>query len=385
MYKFPENFLWGAATSAHQVEGNNKNDWTEWESSPERVADLVGRGLNPGDYISGEACDHYRRFKSDFDIAKELGHNAHRFSIEWSRIEPEEGKFNEREIEHYREVIKALCERGIEPFVTLWHWTFPVWIAKRGGWESPQCLNYFLRFCERVIREFRNDVRYWVVLNEPEYWLGHAYFTKRFPAPRHVSAFSVYRALARTHQTVYRALKNIDASLTVGIVESTGWIRPAPLRWLLHDFRNFSFPWLVRGSFDFFGLNYYRSAPLIGGTRGETSDIGWEIYPEGLYHMVCGAYRRFQKPVIITENGIADASDTKREAYIRSHVLAIGKAISEGADVRGYFHWSLLDNFEWDSGFGPRFGLIEVDYKTQERKIRSSAWEYKRIIKANAI
>ncbi len=136
--EFPKNFYWGAATSSHQVEGNNRNDWSEWEKSGDRIKDLEKRGLikkyGLENYISGQACDHYNRFREDFDIAKSLGHNAHRFSIEWSRVEPEEGKFDEKEIEHYRQVILALKERGIEPFVTLWHWTVPVWFAQKGGW-----------------------------------------------------------------------------------------------------------------------------------------------------------------------------------------------------------------------------------------------------------
>lgn len=381
--KFPKGFLWGAATSAHQVEGGNKNDWTEWESSPARIADLVTRGLNPGDYVSGEACDHYRRFKGDFDIAKELGHNAHRFSIEWSRIEPEEGKFDEREIEHYREVVKALRERGIEPFVTLWHWTLPLWVRDRGGWRSPDTAARFALYCKRVAEEFRQDIKFWAVLNEPQFWLWHAYLRGDFPPHKRnfVVAARVYRHLVRAHKLAYRALKTVNQDFSIGVVESTGWFEPSIARFFAQGIRNFLFPSLVRGHFDFFGLNYYRRETLFGKHAADNvSDIGWDIYPDGFYAVTKECYRRFGKPIIVTENGIADANDMKRAAYIRDHILAMKKAMREGADVRGYFHWSLLDNFEWESGFGPRFGLVGVDYKTQERKIRSSAWEYKKII-----
>jgi len=386
-FQFPKNFLWGAATSSHQVEGGNHNDWSEWEKSSERVANLKKRGLNPEEFISGRACDHYNRFCEDFDIAKSLGHNAHRFSIEWSRIEPEEGRFDEKEIEHYREVIKALRERGMEPFVTLWHWTIPVWVRDQGGWGNKKTILDFLKYCERMGTVFKDGVKYWIVLNEPEYWFGNAFGSEKFPVSQTglISGLKTYWHLVLAHKLVYRRLKAINSSFFVGVVESTGWIAPEFLRWVLHDLRNFLFPWLVKGYFDFFGLNYYRRTPLIGGHLGELSEIGWEIYPKGLYKMITGAYWRFRKPIMITENGIADSIDTKRSQFIQDHIEQIGKAIHDGIDVRGYFYWSLLDNFEWDSGFGPRFGLVEVDYKNAlERKIRPSAWKYRDMVRENS-
>ena len=184
MSPFPKGFYWGAATSAHQVEGGNHNDWSEWETSPARLEELQRRGLDPALYISGKACDHYDWYEEDFDIAESLGHNAHRFSIEWSRIEPEEGKFNEQEIGHYRKVIQALRARGIEPFVTLWHWPLPLWVAHQGAWENKRTVDNFARYCERVAKEFKDEVKYWMVLNEPGYWFANAYVLKKFPAPK---------------------------------------------------------------------------------------------------------------------------------------------------------------------------------------------------------
>ncbi len=369
--QFPKGFLWGAATSAYQVEGGIKNDWSE-----------VGEKFD-----AGRACDHYNRYKEDFDIAKSLGHNSHRFSIEWSRIEPEEGKFNEKEIEHYRQVIKALRSRGIEPFVTLWHWPVPIWVYNQGSWENRKTIQDFSKYCEYLAVEFSGEVKYWMVFNEPEYWFANAYITKKFPAPRQsfIAGIKAYWHLVLAHKLVYKKLKKINNNFFVGIVESTSWIAPEPLRWLLHDFRNFVFPWLVKDYFDFFGLNYYRRASLVGRKDGEKSDVQWEIYPEGMYKMLKSAYRRFKKPIYITENGIADANDEKREKFIKDHLYWVAKAMQEGVDVRGYFYWSLLDNFEWDSGFWPRFGLVEVDHKTMERKIRPSAYEYAKIIKNNKL
>lgn len=367
--KFPDGFYWGAATSAYQVEGGINNcDWAEV-------------------YPAGIACDHYNRFEEDFDIAKSLGHNAHRFSIEWSRIEPEEGKFNKKEIEHYQKVINALRERDIEPFVTLWHWTLPIWVSDQGGWANKKTIYDFSRYCERVTTVFKDDVKYWMVLNEPGYWFGKAYGSKKFPVSKKgiFSAIKSYWNLVCAQRVVYSKLKLIHRDFLVGIIESTGWITPEPFRWILHDLRNFIFPWLVRGHFDFFGLNYYRRAPIIGSPKGDVSEIGWEIYPKGIYKMIKGAYWRFSKPIIITENGIADSTDSKREKFIKNHLYWVHRAMEEGVDVRGYLHWSLLDNFEWDKGFWPRFGLVEIDYRTMERKIRPSAYEYKKIIENNAI
>lgn len=383
--KFPKGFYFGAATSAHQVEGNNHNDWTEWEKSPERIADLKKRGLNPEGFISGRACDHYNRFREDFDIAKKLGHNAHRFPIEWSRVEPEEGKFDEKEIEHYHEVIKALRDRGIEPFVTLWHWTLPLWVRDQGAWENKKTAADFVRFCEKMAVEFKDEVRYWMILNEPEYWIGHTYALGIFPSGKKniLKIPLLYLRLARAHRFVYRKLKKINSDFQIGVVESTGWIEPFAARLFLSYVRNFLFPWLVKGYFDFFGLNYYRVNDLLyflhHGKR-EKSEIGWEIYPEGICRLAKKAHRYFKKPIIITENGIADSTDTKRAQFIRAHLVEVERAISESVDIRGYFYWSLLDNFEWDSGFGPRFGLVEINYKTLERKPRQSAWEYAKII-----
>ena len=397
MSTFPKNFLWGSATSAHQVEGGNHNDWSEWEllhaqqlaaQAEKKLQHLPSwphirdQATNPKNYISGIACDHYHRFREDFDIAKKLGHNAHRFSIEWSRIEPEEGKFDEKEIEHYRQVIRALRERGIEPFVTLWHWPLPVWVAQNGGWESSKIIHLFSRYCQKIASEFRNDVIYWMVFNEPQYWFWNAYVGHTFPPQRSwLHAASIYRNLSQAHREVYHAMKKINPRFQIGVVESTGVFSPRIVHTVISPLRNFLFPSLVKGYFDFFGLNYYRKVSLLGRKEGTVSaEIGWEIYPEGLYMIIHEASRRFGKPIFVTENGIADAKDEKRAAFIHDHIMWMQKAIDERADVRGYFYWSLLDNFEWDSGFGPRFGLVEVDYKTLERTIRPSAWEYKKII-----
>lgn len=405
-FNFPKGFLWGAATSAHQVEGGNHNDWSEWEKSSQRITDLKSRGLNPEEYISGRACDHYHRFREDFDIAKQLGHNAHRFSIEWSRIEPEEGKFDEKEIEHYREVIAALRERGMEPFVTLWHWTNPLYVRDQGGWENKKTVADFSRYVGHVANAFKSSVRFWMPLNEPSSYIGLSYVVGIFP-PQVKSlrrANLVFRNLIRANRLSYKAIHRIDPDAQVGVgnylvyhtaYRSYPW--NVPLVWLLNYYRNGRFLNAFAASQDFIGVQYYHHDALnlkLGKgrwgpieSRNENrwiSEQGWEVYPEGIYHLL-KRVARYRKPIFITENGVADSRDEHRGRFIREHLARVTRAMSEGADVRGYFYWSLLDNFEWTSSFTPRFGLVEVDYKTLERKIRPSAWEYKKIIDDNAI
>ncbi|MDP3794897.1 MAG: glycoside hydrolase family 1 protein [bacterium] len=397
---FPGRFYWGTATSAHQVEGNTQNDWSEWERSDARLGELRSRGANPADFISGRATDHYNRFREDFDIARQLGHNAHRFSIEWSRIEPEEGKFDEREIEHYREVIRALRERGIEPFVTLWHWTLPAWVHNQGGWENKKTAADFVRYAGRVVQEYRGLVHFWITLNEPSTYTSSAYLYGRFP-PQAKSlwrARRVLRHLTRAHERLYRTIHELAPGAEVGVANYIVYHQPYGGGWrnrvlsvLVDYLRNWKLFNRLSKTQDFIGVNYYHRdvvAFKLGGKWGcvdirnpnqWTGDNGWEIFPEGLYHVITRV-AKYGKPIYITENGIADGKDAHRARFIQEHLAWMGKALEDGADVRGYLHWSLLDNFEWDGGFAPRFGLIEVNYETLERRIRESAYHYRNLI-----
>lgn len=418
--KFPKNFLWGAATSAHQVEGGNVNNWSEWEKkNAERLASKASKEwanwqqekfpemFKAENYISGRACDHYNRFEEDFDMAKAGGHNAHRFSIEWSRIEPEEGKFDEKEIEHYRKVILALRERGLEPFVTLWHWTDPLWITEMGGWENKNTINYFLRFIEKIADSLGDEINFWMVINEPNVYTGMSYVQGNFP-PCVKSIWRAYRVLKNLVMANNQAYVLIHKKLgdRVKIGSAHNLISHLPYRKdylldrisakLLGYIRCFkSFDW-AKGYQDFIGMNYYHLEKIEFTLRGKrrwylfnthvdeskVTDLGWEIYPEGIYKFLL-KMKKYNLPVYITENGIADARDEKRGNYIREHLSWINKAMQEGVDVRGFFYWSLLDNFEWDKGFWPRFGLIEMDYQTLERKPRKSYYAYRDIIKEN--
>ncbi len=383
-----DSFLYGAATSAHQVEGNNvHNDWWAWEKSKADIED------------SGQAADHYNRFREDFALAKNLGHTAHRFSIEWSRIEPQEGVWNDSAIQHYREVLEELRELGMKSFVTLHHFTNPVWLAEKGGWMNSQTPELFARYARYVAQHLGDLVDFWVTINEPMVYATQSYWRHRWP-PQEKNFFhmlSVIRNLARGHRRAYRALHQVSPGVPVGISkhliaylpEHIGHIddrlvAKAEDWWFNHRF--FS---LTGNTHDFIGVNYYfttkqrvrifkrqfASVPW----DGAKSDLGWPIRPEGLHHVLLHM-KRYKKPIYITENGLADANDVLRADFIRDHLRAVEEAQHAGVDVRGYLHWSLLDNFEWSDGFHPRFGLIEVDYATLERRVRPSAYTYKAII-----
>lgn len=409
---FPEGFLWGAAASAHQAEGGNINDWSEWEKkNASRLAqhakkkfgrlqnwkDIEQSAQDPQNYISGKAADHFHQFRDDFTLAKEMGHNATRFSIEWSRIEPFEGRFNEVSLAHYADVLHFLKVLGIEPFVTLWHWTLPLWIQKKGGWKSKQTIDYFLRYVQYVAGAFKNNVRFWIVENEPLVYASLSFLKRELP-PQNRSPLSYLRVMSHlisAHRQAYDIIKYINPSSNVGSAHNIAYCEAyqnsawnSVLKRIADHFQ-FNFLEETETKYDFIGVNYYFHHRIRGWFgRNENkyvSDMGWELYPAGMYNVLREVAGRFKEPIYITENGLADAKDEKRAWFIKETLYAMHQAIQDGSDVKGYLHWSLLDNFEWDKGFWPRFGLLEVDYKTFERRIRPSAYFYSDICKENGI
>lgn len=410
-FNFPKDFYWGTATSAHQVEGDNHNDWIEWEDrNCEVLADRAKKHWSEKqkkefpqmfdcrNYKSGKATGHYNRFIEDFDILKSLNNNAYRFSIEWSRIEPQEGKFNEKEIEHYKLAIKELRKRNIEPFVTLWHFTNPIWINKIGGWKNKKTVGYFIRYAEKAVSVLGEDVKFWITVNEPEIFSSNSYLKGIWP-PQKKNIFSYIKTLGnliRAHRLAYKKIKKINPEFQVGVAKNNIYFEAYKnklislfLKKLADWWWNYFFLNRIRSFQDFIGLNYYFHNRIKGikfnqNENNKISDLGWELYPEGIHHVLRGL-KKYNKPIYITENGLADAKDKKRIEFIKEILINVSKAIREGIDIRGYFYWSLLDNFEWDKGFWPRFGLVEVDYQDLSRKIRPSALEYKKIIEANAI
>ncbi|MCA9364657.1 MAG: glycoside hydrolase family 1 protein, partial [Candidatus Moranbacteria bacterium] len=400
-YTFPENFLWGAATSSYQVEGGVHNDWTQWEQSPQRLRDIEKdkflKKYPKENYISGQAADHYNRFEEDFALAKELGHNAMRFSIEWSRIEPEEGYFSKKGLKHYKKVLETLKKQEIEPFVTLWHWTLPIWLAEKGGWQNKETIEHFARYCEKVVESFGENVRFWITLNEPEIYAGMAYLAGTWPPQKRspITYLTVLHNLAKGHKRAYEVIRETNKNIQVGIAKNNFYFEAYENRLINHIPKKIADWWWndyflkqIKDHQDFIGLNHYFHMQFKKGLPSnenkKTSDLRWELHPGSIFHTLEGL-RKYKKPVYITENGLADARDEKRAWFICETVKNMHKAIERGVDLRGYLHWSLLDNFEWDKGFWPRFGLIEVDRQTQKRTVRSSAKFYGEICKRNGI
>ncbi|MEX0649628.1 MAG: glycoside hydrolase family 1 protein [Candidatus Andersenbacteria bacterium] len=384
------DFLWGASTSAHQVEGNNiHNDWWAWEKA------------TPGAYRSGRAAEHYTRYKEDFALAKALGHNAHRLSIEWSRIEPSPGQWSRKAVDHYREVLRELQYQGLKSFVTLHHFTNPQWLAQRGGWANRRTPEHFERYVRFISQQLGELVDFWITINEPMVYATQSYWQAKWPPQQRGlrPMLAVIGNLAEGHRRAYRVLHQQAPHIPVGFAKSVIAYLPEHIGhiddqlvariedwWYNHRFFD-----LVGNTYDFIGINYYFTTkyrvklfpPTLARVSwdGPKTDMDWPIRPEGLTH-VLRHMRRYNKPIYITENGLADAADSRRADFIRSHLRAVEEAQADGADVRGYLHWSLLDNFEWADGFGPCFGLVEVDYDTMERRPRPSAYVYKAIIEA---
>lgn len=376
---FPKGFLWGSATSAYQVEGGIENcDWAKV-------------------YPAGQACDHYNLCEEDFGLIKSLNQNAYRFSIEWSRIEPEEGQWDEKEIEHYQKVILALKTRDIEPFVTLHHFTLPVWFADKGGFEKEENIFYFVRFTNKIFGEYHNLVKFWLTINEPLIYASQGYFKGIWPPQRRnlILLLKIIKNLVFSHRRIYEHFRKLDSNTKIGVAHNLCFFEPHNRKSILDNFSVFLYRYFwdewflnrIKHHLDFIGVNYYFHEkvkfPFLNRSENKViSDIDWEIYPKGVYH-VLKDLQKYRLPIYITENGLADAKDKLRKDFIKNHLFWVHKAIEEGINIRGYLHWSLMDNFEWKKGFGPKFGLVEIDYKTMERKPRPSAFYYAEICKNN--
>lgn len=412
-FKIPINFFFGASISSHQVEGGNNNNWTEWEKKNAiRLAntaesrkgwvpiwdEVKDYAKNPNNYISGKAADHLTRFNQDFDIARQLNLNSIRFSIEWSRIEPEEGKFNSEAILHYHNYIDALIGNKLEPFMTIWHWTTPIWFEQKQGFEKEENTIFFERFVELLLKEYGSKIKYWITLNEPRIYSSESFLNGRWPPQRKgfIKYISVMMNLRNAHKKAFKLIKSYDKNLNVGIAENiasytSGYGIINRITRKLFSYYEIRLAKSFSDHSDFIGLNYYFhrhihdfKADKIAENKDRISDLGWDLYPSGI-HAPLTRLSKLNKPIIITENGLADMNDSHREWFIRETFKSIEKSLKEGVDIRGYLHWSLLDNFEWDSGFWPRFGLIEVDYKNNfKRTIRKSALEYSKLIKSHS-
>jgi len=412
--RFSNGFLWGSSTSAYQIEGGGtNNNWTLFEDArDEQGRPRIGRGQR-----SGNAADGWKRYKEDIALMKDIHLNAYRFSVEWSKIEPEEGVFSDSVLDHYAQVVNELCAHGIEPMITLHHFTNPLWFEKRGGFlreDSPEIL---ARFADTVVRHFAPHVRFWATINEPSVYAFSGYYLGDFPPARRdpAAAVTVLANLLRSHARLYEVIKRVRPDAQVGLPINL-FIFDSPNPWNLLDvlvahFLNdgvytstveflksgvfdFSVPGFPAAHFelgrtdlfDFVGLNYYsrlkyrfsafgkeRFVSIQDAPKEALTDMGWEIYPEGLYRALKMISSHTSKPIYITENGIADDNDRKRAQFIEDHILVANHAIGDGMNVQGYFYWSLIDNWEWTFGFDKRFGLYAVDFSTQKRTLREGS------------
>jgi len=415
---FPAGFLWGTATSAHQVEGANRaNDWSQWEQESGRI--LEG-------HQAGAACDWWGgRWREDFDRAAADGHNAHRLSIEWSRVEPSPGVWDQTALDQYREMLTGALARGLTPMVTLHHFTNPIWVMDAGGWRNPRIVEWFERYVLRVVEFLGDLVSLWVTINEPNFYLFAGYVDGSFPPGEKSLRATHYVAahLLRAHAAAYHVIHSAAPDARVGMAHHYRSFKPARQGSFL-DARaaklrsrlfNGVFPKALcsgnlsiltrqsipeaAGTQDFFGLNYYTrelsrwdllhpSSLLRQGEFEEGAEVSPTGFianqPKGFWEALVWAHS-YRLPIYITENGLEDEDDILRPTYLAEHVHQAWRAANMCWKVRGYFHWSLVDNFEWERGWTQRFGLYALDRETQMRKARSSARFYAEICQANGL
>lgn len=427
MNTLPQDFLVGAATAAHQVEGNNiHSDY--WAMEHMKYGNFNEPSL--------DAVDHYNRYEEDIKMVAEAGLNAYRFSIEWARIEPKQGVYDENEIEHYRKVLTCYRENGVEPIVTMMHFTSPKWLIENGGWENEATVEAFKNYCQYVTEQLGDLMHYVCTINEANMGIQVAAISARYRAQmmakmqrmqqggaeekkdlegtaqvgmnfndmmanmqkqkeENVEIFGTDTLqtfvsartpegdmlVIRAHQAARAAMKAVKPELQIGLTLSLhdiqaqeGGEETAAKEWV-DEFTHYV-PYIKED--DFFGLqNYSRS--LIGPNGilpvpegAEITQMDYEYYPEGLEHVIRRVYEEMPMPIMVTENGIATADDTRRVAYIQTAMKGVENCIQDGIPVKGYMYWSMMDNFEWQKGFGMTFGLISVDRTTQTRTAKPS-------------
>ncbi len=375
---FPDDFLWGTATAAHQVEGNNwNNDWWAWEHNP----------LSPCVEPSGDAIDQYHRYREDIALLADLGFGTYRFSIEWSRIEPVEGEWSIASLDHYRRVCATCHEHGITPIVTFHHFTTPCWVANHGGWEEPDNADRFARYAEQVAAALGDIIGWGCTFNEPNIVATMGYLAGVFPPGRRDAALrrSVNDILIDAHHKAVDAIKSGPGDFGVGLtLAMTDWQaadggeeRRDRIR------RNFEDVYLEAArADDFIGVQTYsrsRVGPdgVFGPEDGvETTLMGYEFWPEALEGTIRRAWEVTEEtPIYVTENGIGTDDDTRRVTYVQRALRGVRRCLDDGIDIRGYTYWSGFDNFEWALGYKPTFGLVAVDRTTFERTPKpSAAW-----------
>ncbi len=398
-----EDFLWGASTSGHQVEGGNYDQWTVWElAHAKELAQNAAQRLrwlpswleikteaeDPDNYVSGRGVEHYLRYKEDFKILSDIGLNSFRFGIEWSRLEPDKDVWDKAALDHYHNYLAELRRLNIVPIVNLWHWTHPVWFEAMGGFTKAKNVERFVRFVTKVIEEFGDELKIVLTINEPNVYASFSFLTGEWPPQekRPIRALWAYRNLAKAHREAYKAIKALHPELQVGVATQFSNNQPKrPNHWVdksvarLADY-GWNWWWVdrIKRYQDFVGFNYYFT-DYYQGFKKKTperplNDLGWYMEPDGLAAVMAATWKRYKKPLLITENGVADSRDTYRQWWLEETFEALAKARKAQIPILGYLHWSLLDNFEWKYGWWPKFGLVSVDRKNaMHRSLRPSA------------
>jgi beta-glucosidase len=376
---FPSGFLWGTATSAHQTEGGNFNtDWWDFEHA----------GLTRSKESSGDACDSFHRWPEDLDLVEAFNLNAYRFSVEWARIEPEPGEWSRAALDHYRAVAAGCRERGIEPLVTLHHFATPRWMAADGGWENPQIAERFASYAEKTATALSEHVDTFMTINEPNAMAAVGWIDGRFPPGKqdYGLCWTVMENQRATHRRAVDAIKTTAPDAKVGITLSMADYQALPGAEPMADaartFMEDAYLDVLDGD-DFLGVQVYTRTVMGPEGPVETNDaantqMGYEVWPEALEAVLRRLHDRTggRLPMIVTENGIGSDDDDVRTDYVTRALRGVHACIADGVDVRGYCYWSLLDNFEWDDGFGKTFGLVAVDRETFARTPKPSAYWY---------
>jgi beta-glucosidase len=422
-------FLWGTATAAFQVEGGiNDSDWSVW----------IAQGHAAEQQMVGAADDEYNRFDDDHMLAQQMGHNAYRLSFEWSRIEPMPGVYDQAAIQHYKKVLASARARGLKPVVTLEHYTLPKWVldpsdpqASLGGWTNKQVADEFVSYVQHVVPAFVDDVDLWITLNEPIVQLTFGYFFGTWPPGELLDFPGTSAAMSQMldgHARAFDVIHGIYATAgkPVQVTIAHNWTIVDPKTPGSDDAAAANLHHVLNGTFldaltsgdydsdlmgtivkhpewahklDLLGINFYQrqyvasgspvgplaGQPMVEPRGNPQGDNGWELYPDGMQRALEAAWQQYQLPILVTENGISDGSDTKRPWYLVQNIAAMQRAVGNGVPVLGYLHWSLIDNFEWTEGYHPRFGLVAVDFTTQARTPRPSAALYTQIIQANGV
>jgi beta-glucosidase len=421
-HTFPTGFHWGTASSSHQTEGNNRNNqWWRFEEQQGAIAQ---------GHRSGIACDWWANAEADFDRIAELGLNSHRISIEWSRIEPQAGKIDLVAIARYRTLLEALHKRGVQPWIALHHFTNPLWLEDQGGWENPAVVERFTAYVRIVVQHLGDLCQHWLTINEPLVYLGQGWLRGTWPPhhPNPLLAIRVYRHLLYAHAGAYHAIHQAQPHAQVGVAKAMRHFDPArphhlgdqlAARARRYLFEELWFAATLNGrlfsplgigqvdptlanTLDFIGINYYcryqvtfslnpkqffgKEGYTLGRELSDASSRGpySQFDPDGL-ELICHRMQKYGKPIYITENGLPDYNDDQRPRWLLAHLNAIYQAIQNGCDIRGYFHWTLIDNFEWDDGWTMYFGLIGMDHTTQIRTPRPSAALYGQIARTNQL